>query len=214
MEKIVELISQVRHYGTLRFAIMAAFLATNAGLFAIFPRSGSGASRFFLATFGLTGALTFAYLQFKLSAIHHRCRQHLEILAENHADIGRDFVSLLFPKEKAYLRDTPFLQRFFAVFGERNPEFLGPITLTVLALHLIVALLWVVLFFCEKPSAPALRQRATAAQFEALLRPRAGGPQSVQHPPDLCQQLAALDQKFPILAGVGVGDFVAEGREV
>ncbi len=102
MDKITELIHQIRHYGTLRFAMFAAFLAITGGLLAIFSNSSFTFTRIFLALFGILAAATFAFLQARLSAYHHSCCTFLRDLAKKaQPPVEEDFIDQIFPPTKA-----------------------------------------------------------------------------------------------------------------
>lgn len=158
MDRLSELLLQIRHYGRLRFAIFTVFLAVIAGLLAAFYRGEALVGRFVLMLLGILFCLCFAYLQLKLGAIHAKCQDELEKLAEQNATGGRDFIKLLLGETN----NDPlanWLDRFKGRMQEKFPglrsryqaqlRFLGPVNLLMLFFHLLIAGLWFLLFLVE-----------------------------------------------------------------
>ncbi len=150
MDRSSELIQQIRHYSTLRFAIFAAFLAVTAGLFTMFAAAASWAPKLFIAGAGILFTLAFLYLQNKLSANYHDC---LQLLLETEKD-GEVFVKTLF----GLVRPSALAghlargrQWVLEAAGRKHKqaelEYLGPVTAATLGLHVLVIVLWAVLLF-------------------------------------------------------------------
>ena len=158
MEKLNEILLQLRYYGNLRFAMLAVFAAVTAGLLtAFFRESASSAFRFFLALFGGGTSLIFACLQVKLGATHQGLIDHLSKLATASSDQNQELVRVLLGLKIEHRLDDllgkvkeAFLKipgaYAFAVPKQGTCRYLGPINMLVLLLHFLAALVWLCFF--------------------------------------------------------------------
>ncbi len=154
--KLSELIQQLRYYGQLRFAILTLFLAITGGLLAAFYRPEDVLSKLALVLAGWLFCLVCGYFQWKLGAIHGRCLDHLKKLAGAKLEGGEEFISMLFgegltdPASRRLDRVKGSLLRKYVRKKEQDRyAFLGPVTLSVLALHVLIALTWLVLLVVQ-----------------------------------------------------------------
>lgn len=154
MDKLSEILLQMRYYGNLRFAMLAVFAAVTAGLLtAFFRESAAGGYRFILCLFGGGTAMIFACLQSKLGAVHQGLADHLKKLAVASSAQNQELVGVLLGETIRYRMDDILARlksAFLKVPGARAllvPEkgtdaYLGSINLLVLSLHMLAAFLW------------------------------------------------------------------------
>ncbi len=146
MDKVKELIQQIRHYSQLRFAIFAVFLAITGGLLTVFFRSHKD-EHFLLMLTGILFSIVFAYFQLKLGAIYSRCLEALKTEAMTNGE----FVRLLFGEtvNDPLVSMLETVKRWLAKRLPWEPvkkivqhESLGPINLAIFLLHGLVIVVW------------------------------------------------------------------------